>query len=181
MHLLNCVSHMQSEIEQRPFWFRRKFEKRALLFYRVFRNLSFGNLLGFLRCEAIRIPAFFIFKKGAGSQLPIFSRSPLCGKDGFFVFRVNYQRLKKGAGEYGGKKWRIKWVPSQWESDRNTVLIQALPVLQKSLYARRLLCVRGVHFPAMDFCARAGTGSVCARDWWNYLIGRKKANEYAVS
>ena len=28
----------------------------------------------------------------------------LCGKDGFFVFRVNYQRLKKGAGEYGGKK-----------------------------------------------------------------------------
>ena len=77
MHLLNCVSHMQSEIEQRPFWFRRKFEKRALLFYRVFRNLSFGNLPGFLWCEAIRIPAFFIFKKGAGSQLLIFSRSPV--------------------------------------------------------------------------------------------------------
>ena len=71
MHLLNCVSHMQSEIEQRPFWFRRKFEKGALLFYRVFRNLSFGNLPGFLWCEAIRIPAFFIFKKGAGFQLLI--------------------------------------------------------------------------------------------------------------
>ena len=77
MHLLNCVGHMQSEIEQRPFWFRRKFEKRALLFYRVFRNLSFGNLPGFLWCEAIRIPAFSIFKKGAGFQLLIFSRSPV--------------------------------------------------------------------------------------------------------
>ena len=27
-----------------------------------------------------------------------------------------------------------------------------------------LLCVRGVHSPAMDFCARAGTGSVCVHE-----------------
>lgn len=45
--------------------------------YRVFRKLSFLNLPGFLWREAIRIPAFFIFKKGAGFQLPIFSRSPV--------------------------------------------------------------------------------------------------------
>ena len=51
--------------------------KKGAAFYRVFRNLSFGNLPGFLWCEAIRIPAFFIFKKGAGSQLLIFSRSPV--------------------------------------------------------------------------------------------------------
>ena len=50
-----------------------------LLFYRVFRNLSFGNLPGFFWCEAIRIPAFFIFKKGAGFQLLIISRSSLSG------------------------------------------------------------------------------------------------------
>ena len=51
--------------------------KKGAAFYRVFRNLSFGNLPGFLWCEAIGIPAFFIFKKGAGSQLLIFSRSPV--------------------------------------------------------------------------------------------------------
>ena len=99
MHLLNCVSHMQSEIEQRPFWFRRKFEKRALLFYRVFRNLSFGNLPGFLWCEAIRIPAFFIFKKGAGFQLLIISRSSLSGKGGFFRFRSKLPASEKRAPE----------------------------------------------------------------------------------
>ena len=99
MHLLNCISHMQSEIEQRPFWFRRKFEKRALLFYRVFRNLSFGNLPWYLRCEVIRIPAFFIFKKGAGFQLLIISRSSLSGKGGFFRFRSKLPASEKRAPE----------------------------------------------------------------------------------
>ena len=99
MHLLNCISHMQSEIEQRPFCFRRKFEKRALLFYRVFRNLSFGNLPGFLWREAIRIPAFFIFKKGAGFQLLIISRSSLSGKGGFFRFRSKLPASEKRAPE----------------------------------------------------------------------------------
>ena len=99
MHLLNCISHMQSEIEQRPFCFRRKFEKSALLFYRVFRNLSFGNLPGFLWCEAIRIPAFSIFKKGAGFQLQIISRSSLSGKGGFFRFRNKLPASEKRAPE----------------------------------------------------------------------------------
>ena len=85
-----------------PFLISEESWKRALILYRVFGNLSFGNLPGFLWCEAIRIPAFFIFKKGAG--------------------------------EYGGIKWRIKRVPNLWELFRNTVPIQALPVLQKSLY-----------------------------------------------
>ena len=77
MHLLNCISRMQSEIEQRHLWFQGKSEKRVLILYRVFRKLSFGTLPGFSWREAIRIPAFFIFKKGAGSQLLIFSRSPV--------------------------------------------------------------------------------------------------------
>jgi len=72
--------------------------------YRVFRKLSFGNLPGFLWCEAIRIPAFFIFQKGRWLSGPGFQPFPRYKESGFFVFRVNYQRLKKGAGEYGGIK-----------------------------------------------------------------------------
>ena len=78
-----------------PFLISEEIWKRALILYKVFGKLSFGNLPGFLWREAIRIPAFFIFKKGAGFQLLIISRSSLCGKDGLFVFGVNYPRLKK--------------------------------------------------------------------------------------
>ena len=99
MHLLNCISHMQSEIEQRHLWFQGKSEKRVLILYRVFRNLSFGNLPGFLWCEAIRFPAFFIFKKGAGFQLQIISRSSLSGKGGFFRFRSKLPASEKRAPE----------------------------------------------------------------------------------
>ena len=67
--------------------------------YRVFRKLSFLNLPGFLWCEAIRIPAFFIFKKGAGFQLLIISRSSLSGKGGFFRFRSKLPASEKRAPE----------------------------------------------------------------------------------
>ena len=73
--------------------------KKGAAFYRVFRNLSFGNLPGFLWCEAIRIPAFFIFKKGAGFQLQIISRSSLSGKGGFFRFRSKLPASEKRAPE----------------------------------------------------------------------------------
>ena len=99
MHLLNCISHMQSEIEQRHLWFQGKSEKRVLILYRVFRKLSFGTLPGFSWREAIRIPVFFIFKKGAGSQRPIISRSSLSGKGGFFRFRSKLPASEKRAPE----------------------------------------------------------------------------------
>ena len=73
--------------------------KKGAAFYRVFRNLSFGNLPGFLWCEAIRIPAFSILKKGAGFQLLIISRSSLSGKGGFFRFRSKLPASEKRAPE----------------------------------------------------------------------------------
>ena len=82
-----------------PFLFSEEIWKRALILYRVFRKLSFLNLPGFLWCEAIRIPAFFIFKKGAGSQRPIISRSSLSGKGGFFRFRSKLPASEKRAPE----------------------------------------------------------------------------------
>ena len=50
-------------------------------------------------CEAIRIPAFFIFKKGAGFQLLIISCSSLSGKGGFFRFRSKLPASEKRAPE----------------------------------------------------------------------------------
>mgnify|MGYP007038519998 CR=1 FL=1 len=102
-------SHLWSQLETvlpdscvvcaAPFLISEEIWKRALLFYRVFRNLSFGNLPGFLWCEAIRIPAFSIFKKGAGFQLLIISRSSLSGKGGFFRFRSKLPASEKRAPE----------------------------------------------------------------------------------
>ena len=82
-----------------PFLISEESWKRALLFYRVFRNLSFGTLPEFSWREAIRIPAFFIFKKGAGFQLLIISRSSLSGKGGFFRFRSKLPASEKRAPE----------------------------------------------------------------------------------
>ena len=82
-----------------PFLISGEIWKRALILYRVFRKLSFLNLPGFLWCEAIRIPAFFIFKKGACFQLPIISRSSLSGKGGFFRFRSKLPASEKRAPE----------------------------------------------------------------------------------
>ena len=82
-----------------PFLISEEIWKRALILYRVFRKLSFGTLPGFSWREAIRIPAFFIFKKGAGSQRPIISRSSLSGKGGFFRFRSKLPASEKRAPE----------------------------------------------------------------------------------
>ena len=79
-----------------PFLFSEEIWKRALILYRVFRKLSFLNLPGFLWREAIRIPAFFIFKKGAGFQLPIISRSPVTRRAAF-LFSESITSVKKRA------------------------------------------------------------------------------------
>ena len=82
-----------------PFLISEEIWKRALILYRVFRKLSFGNLPGLSWREAIRIPAFSFSKKGAGFQLPIISRSSLCGKDGFFRFLTQLFRAWKRVPE----------------------------------------------------------------------------------
>ena len=75
-----------------PFLISEESWKRALILYRVFRKLSFLNLPGFLWREAIRIPAFFIFKKGAGFQLPIISRSPVTRRAAF-LFSEGHEKI----------------------------------------------------------------------------------------
>ena len=58
----------------------------------------------FWGAEASRIPAFFVFKKGAGSQHPIHGRSPVSRRAAFFVFSHNYSVPEKGRW----RKWRLK-------------------------------------------------------------------------
>ena len=78
--------------------------KRAQLFYRVFRKLSFVNRPGFLWLGSHKNPGFFIFKKGAGCQHPIPGRSPVSGRTAFFVFSHYYSVPEKGRR----RKWRLK-------------------------------------------------------------------------
>ena len=66
-----------------PFLISDRISKRALLFYRVFRKLSFVNLPGFLWRDSHKKPGFFFFKKGADSQQPFLSRSPFSGRAAF--------------------------------------------------------------------------------------------------
>ena len=90
-----CSQRLSSALSD----FGGNLKKGRCFFYRVFRKLSFGTLPGFLWREAIRIPAFFIFKKGAGFQLLIISRSSLSGKGGFFRFRSKLPASEKRAPE----------------------------------------------------------------------------------
>ena len=69
-----------------PFLISGSISKRAQLFYRVFRKLSFANQPGFLWLSSHKNPGFSIFKKGAASQHPFPSRSPVSGRTAFFVF-----------------------------------------------------------------------------------------------
>ena len=62
------------------------------------------NQPGFLRRRSLENPVFFIFKKGAGSQLPVLGRSSVLGRTAFFVFSHNYSVPEKGHR----KKWRSK-------------------------------------------------------------------------
>ena len=87
-----------------PFLISSGNSKRALNIYRVFRKLSFVNQPGFLRRRSLENPGFFIFKKGAGCQLPIPGRSPVSGRTAFFVFSHNYSVPEKGRW----RKWRLK-------------------------------------------------------------------------
>ncbi|MGM9659931.1 MAG: hypothetical protein ACI3WQ_04990 [Faecousia sp.] len=55
----------------------------ALIFYRVFRKLSFVNPPGFLWFGSHKNPGFFIFKKGRWLSALIPGRSPVSGRTAF--------------------------------------------------------------------------------------------------
>ena len=86
-----------------PFLVSDRISKRAQLFYRVFRILSFENQPGILGRRSLENPGFFVLKKGAGCQPPIPGRSPVSGRTAFLFSMNKLPYLKKGAGGKGGK------------------------------------------------------------------------------
>ena len=86
-----------------PFLVSDRISKRAQLFQRVFRKLSYVNQPGFLwRSSTIRIPAFSFSKRALTFQHPFLSRSPITGRTAFLFSQHNIPCLKKGAGGNGG-------------------------------------------------------------------------------
>ena len=138
--------------------------KRALIFYRVFRKLSFVNQPGFLGRISLENPGFFIFKKGAGSQLPVLGRSSVLGRTAFFVFYEQYPVPEKGRR----RKWRLKVKnPNQGSSKlkrtRPEYRSHTGPPAQteKSVCTVSPLC-EGCPFPGHGFLCRGEDGD-CMR------------------
>ena len=87
----------KAEIFAAPFLISDRISKRAQLFYRVFRKLSYVNQPGFLwRSCAIRIPAFS-FSKRALPRSTLSSAVLLFREDGFFHFLRTISRASKRA------------------------------------------------------------------------------------
>ena len=132
--------------------------------YRVFRKLSFLNLPGFLWCEAIRIPAFSILKKGAGFQLLIISRSSLSGKGGFFRFRSKLPASEKGRRRI----WRLKVKnPNQTSSKSMRTIPEHRDHTGPPGFAEKPICrasplCEGCPFPSHGFLCQGGDGE-CMR------------------
>ena len=85
-----------------PFLISDRISKRALLFYRVFRKLSFVNLPGFLGRISLENPGFFCFQKGRWLSAPDSRPFSCLREDGFFVFSHNYSVPEIGRR----RKWR---------------------------------------------------------------------------
>ena len=82
-----------------PFLISEEIWKRALIFIKFSESYHLKIDRNYCGEAAIAIPAFFIFKKGAGFQLLIISRSSLSGKGGFFRFRSKLPASEKRAPE----------------------------------------------------------------------------------
>ena len=85
-----------------PFLISGRISKRAQLFYRVFRKLSYVNQPVFLRRKSLEKPGFFDFQKGRWLSAPIPGRSPVSGRTALFVFYEQYPVPEKGRR----RKWR---------------------------------------------------------------------------
>ena len=138
--------------------------KRALNVCRVFRKLSFQNSRDFWGAEASRIPAFFIFKKGAGCQPPISGRSPVSGRTAFFVFSHNYSVPEKGRR----RKWRSKVKnPNQASTKSNRTRPEYRSHTGPSAQTEKPVCTasqlcEGCPFPGHGFLCRGEDGE-CMR------------------
>ena len=122
--------------------------------YRVFRKLSFLNLPGFLWCEAIRIPAFFIFKKGAGFQLLILSRSPVIRRAAF-LFSESIPAHEKGRRGI----WRLKVKnPNQTSSKSMRTVPEYRDHTGPPGFAEKPICRAS---PLCEDCPFPGHGFLC--------------------
>lgn len=131
----------------------------------------------------MRIPAFLIFKKGAGCQLPIPGRPPVSGRTAFFVFSQNYSVPEKGRW----RKWRLKVKnPNQGSSKlkrtRPEYRSHTGPPAQteKPVCTASPLC-EGCPFPGHGFLCRGEDGE-CMRTRLSKLSERRvTSNEQTVS
>ena len=98
--LFEQVQPDTTKILAAPFLVSDRISKRAQLFQRVFRKLSYVNQPGFLwRSSAIRIPAFS-FSKRALPRSTLSSAVLLFWEDGFFRFLTLLFRARKRAPDF---------------------------------------------------------------------------------
>ena len=77
-----------------PFLISGSISKRAQLFYRVFRKLSYANQPGFLGRISLENPGFFYFQKGRWLSAPDSRPFSCFREDGFFRVRPVSARSK---------------------------------------------------------------------------------------
>ena len=147
--------------------------KRALIFYRVFRKLSFVNQPGFLGRISLENPSFFYFQKGRWLSAPDVRPFFHLREDGFF-FSHNYSVPEKGRW----KKWRLKVKnPNQGSSKlkrtRPEYRSHTGPPAQteKPVCTASPLC-EGCPFPGHGFLCRGEDGD-CMRTRLSKLSERK--------
>ena len=157
-----------------PFLISDRISKRAQLFYRVFRNLSYVNLPGFLWCgSAIRIPAFSFSKRALTFQHPFLSRFPFW-EDGFFVFSEQYPASEKGRR----RKWRlIVKKPNQARLKPNRTRPEYRSHTGPPAQTEKPVCTasplcEGCPFPGHGFLCRGEDGE-CMRTRLSKLSERK--------
>ena len=85
-----------------PFLISSEISKRAQLFYRVFRILSFENQPGILGRRSLENPGFFYFQKGRWLSAPDSRPFSCFREDGFFAFSHYYSVTTKGRRRNGG-------------------------------------------------------------------------------
>lgn len=157
--------------------------KKGADFYRVFRKLSFVNQPGFLWRNSHKNPGFFYFKKGAGSQHPIHSRSPVPRRTAFFVSYEQYPVPEKERR----RKWRVKVKnPNQASSKPNRTRPEYRSHTGPPAQTEKPVCTasplcEGCPFPGHGFLCRGEDGE-CMRTRLSKLSERRvSSNEQTVS
>ena len=131
--------------------------------YRVFGNLSFGNLPGFLWREAIRIPAFS-FSKGRWLPAPDSQPFFLMREGRLFCFRSQLPASEKGRRRI----WRLKVKnPNQTSSKSMRIVPEYRDHTGPPGFAEKPVCTEtplceGCPFPSHGFLCQGGDGE-CMR------------------